>query len=93
MACQIENTLCKSSTAVLDYGFDWADWLVSETISTSTWSVPSGITKDSDSNTTTTSTIWLSGGTLGNVYTITNTIATSASRTDTRAFLIQLGTR
>jgi len=41
----------KDPDAVLDYGFDWSDWLADgETISTSTWTVETGITKDSDSN-------------------------------------------
>ena len=40
-----------------------------------------GLTKDSDSKTDSTATIWLSGGTLGKVYEITNKIVTAASRT------------
>lgn len=59
-----------------------------ETIDTSTWTVPTGITKDSDSKGATTVTIWLSGGTAGATYTISNKIVTtnSPARTVERSF-------
>jgi len=79
----------KDPDAVLDYGFDWSDWLADgETISTSTWTVETGITKDSDSKSDTATIIWLSGGTVETTYMITNKIITSASRTDERSFQI-----
>lgn len=84
----------KDPNAVLDYKFDWTDWLqTSETISTSTMTVQSGITKDSDSNTTTTATVWLSGGTEGIRYTVTNRITTNQGRTDDRTMLIRVANR
>ena len=68
-------TYIKDPESVLDYGFDWSDWLdTDDTVSTSTWKVPTGITEDSDTNTTTTTMIWLSGGTVGSQYKITNRI-------------------
>jgi hypothetical protein len=82
-------TYIKDPDAVLDYGFDWSSWLATgETISTSTWTVPTGITKDSSSNSTTKTTVWLSGGTVGQTYEIVNRIVTSASRTDERTVTI-----
>lgn len=69
------------------------DWLAlgflapGETITASTWDVPvgSGLTQPaSASNTTTTTTIWLGGGTLNTedtLYRVKNTITTSAGRT------------
>ena len=84
----------KDPDAVLDYTLDWNDsskgpWLASgETISASTWTVPSGITKDSDSNDNTTTTIWLSGGTAGSDYDLINHITTSASREEDRTIRI-----
>ena len=79
----------KDPAAVLDYGFDWNDWLADgETISTSTWTVPTGITKDSDSKSDTATIIWLSGGTVDTTYLLTNKIVTSAARTDERSFQI-----
>lgn len=85
------DILKKDPDAVLDFGFDWSDWLATgETISTSEWTVEDGITKDSDTNDTTKSTIWLSGGTAGITYELTNTITTSASRTDERSMKIRV---
>jgi len=79
-------TLIKDPNAVLDYGFDWSAWLATgEIISSSTWTIPAGITKDSDINTTTTTTAWLSGGTVGTTYTLVNRVVTSAGRTEDRS--------
>jgi len=77
----------KDPNAVLDYAIDWSSWLATgETISTSDWTVPSGITKDSNEKDDTSTKIWLSGGTDGQTYTIVNRITTSADRTDDRSF-------
>ena len=81
----------KDPDAVLDYGLDWSNWLASgETISSSSWVVETGLTKDSSSNTTTTATVWLSGGTAGRTYRITNSIVTSTGREDDRSILIKV---
>ena len=94
MSCsKVFSVFCKSPDEVLDYVIDWTDWLSSETITTSTWTVPSGITQGVDSNTDTAVTIWLSGGTLVEKYLVVNEIVTSAGRTATRAFYIQIATR
>ena len=82
------NKFIKDPDAVLDYTVDWSDWLGSDTIQTSAWIVPTGITEDSNSNTTTTATIWLSGGTRGKKYEIVNRIVTAGSRTDDRTIEI-----
>ncbi len=71
----------KDPDAVMDYRLDWSAFLVTDTISTSTWTVPTGITKQSDTNTTTAVTIWLTGGTAGTNYELTNRITTAAGRT------------
>jgi hypothetical protein len=84
----------KDPNAVLDYVVDWSEWLAaSETISTSTFTVAAGITKDSESNTTTTAKVWLSGGTIGTTYRISNRITTNQSRTDDRSFDIRVEER
>jgi len=84
------ETIQKDPSAVLDFGFDWSAWLVDDTISASTWAVPSGLIKDSDSATTTTTTVWLSDGTAGSVYIVTNEIETAGGRTDQRSFRVQV---
>lgn len=82
-------TFYKDPDAVLDYSVDWSDWLATgETISTSSFTVATGVTKDSETNDTTSATVWLSGGTDGTRYTITNQITTSDSRTDDRSFTV-----
>ena len=72
----------KDPNEVLDYVLDWSARIAAEdAISTSTWTVPAGITKDSSSNDDTTSTIWLSGGTTGQTYSLLNRVVTDAGRT------------
>ena len=84
-----DNEFTKDPGAILDYTVDWTDWLASgETISTSTWTLPSGITEQSSTNTTASTTVWLSGGTDGDTYEVVNHIVTSQSRTDERTIYI-----
>ena len=86
------QTFSKDPDAVLDYTVDWSSWLGSDTISTSTWTVPTGITKDSDTKTTTTATIWLSGGVIDQDYLPINHIVTAGLRTEDRSILIRVRT-
>lgn len=80
----------KDPDAVLDYVIDWETYLDGDTIATSEWEVDDGITKDSDTNDTTTATIWLSGGTAGEDYEVTNRITTAGGRTDDRTIKIKI---
>lgn len=84
----------KDPSAVLDWQFNWSNWLAaSETISSATVTVDSGLTKDSQSNTTTSVTVWLSGGTLGTTYKVVCRITTNQGRTDERTIGIRLTDR
>lgn len=85
----------KDPDATLDYSFDWGPWLQNDTISTSTWIVDSGVTivPASESFTTTTTTMFLSGGVDGENYTVTNRITTVGSRTDERSIEIKIRQR
>lgn len=83
-------TAPKDPDEVKDYGINWADLLVTDTISTSTWTLPAGITKDSDSKTSTATTIWFSGGTAGEVYLIENKIVTAGGRTYDRTVKLKM---
>jgi hypothetical protein len=91
------STYIKDPSELLDYVLNWNDgWLATspaETILTSSWSVTSGITKATESNTTTTATVWLSGGTHGQEYLATNTVTTSAGRTGERSIKILVRNR
>ena len=79
--------------AQLDYTINWADWLGSDTISTSTWTVESGLTEGTNTSTSTTATIWLSGGTAGQTYSVTNRIVTAGGRTDERTITLKVRNR
>jgi hypothetical protein len=80
----------KDPQAVLDYRVDWSAWLAGDTIVASTWILETGITNDLDTYNATTAVIWLSGGTLGEIYTVTNRITTALGRIDDRTFLVEI---
>jgi hypothetical protein len=68
---------------VLPVGNDWSTWLeAGETITASSWTVPAGITQTTPapSFTTTTTTIWLTGGTLNLSYPVVNHITTNQGK-------------
>jgi hypothetical protein len=71
----------KDPDAVLDYKLDWSKYLDDDTIASSTWTVPAGITNSGDSFTDTAATLWLSSGTHGTKYTLENRITTAGGRT------------
>lgn len=84
----------KDPNAVLDWVFDWSNWLLAgETITTSTFATTAGITVNSSSNTTTNTTVWLSGGNTGQIYSVTNTVVTTGGRTDDRTITIRVKNR
>jgi len=86
----VQKYFVKDPSAVLDYRIDWSTWLGADTISIVTWSVPTGITKVSSSNDSTSATIWLSGGTAGTIYEVTCRIVTAGGRTDDRTIGITI---
>jgi hypothetical protein len=75
----------KDPDATLDYSLDFTEWLEADTLASATWSAP-GLTVVSSSTTTTTATIWLSGGTVGQVYPVRCRVVTAGGRTDDRTF-------
>jgi hypothetical protein len=79
--------MLKDPNATLDYGFNWASWLGTDTITSSTWTV-TGATKDSDTHDTTTTTVWLSAGVVGTPIVAMNRIVTAGGRTDDRTMVI-----
>lgn len=84
----------KDPDAVLDYMFDWTAWLSSgEAISSSTMIVSAGVNLDSSSNTSSKATAWISGGTSGQPYAVTNRITTNQGRTDDRTITIRVSDR
>lgn len=85
-------TYNKDPDAILDYSIDWSDWLGADTISQSEWDVPTGITESTPapSNTNTTTTIWLEGGSVGTAYAIRNRITTAAGRVEDQTIYIRI---
>ena len=85
----------KTPDAVTLHGFNWATWLGTDTIASSSWAVEDtgDITIDSHSNDTTTTAVWLTGGTLGTRYEVTNTIVTAAGATEERTLKVSMKDR
>ena len=84
----------KAPNEVLPYRFDWSLVLgEGETITSSTWTVGEGLTEGAASADDTTTTITLSGGTLGTLYAVANTIVTSAGLTHERSVRLSIAAR
>lgn len=82
----------KDPNEVVDYDLSWSDQMTADTdtIASSTWTVPVGITMDSSSNTTTRTKVWLSGGTSGEAYTLLNRVVTAGGRTFDQSVKIKM---
>lgn len=77
----------------LFWGFDWDDndWLGSQTLSTSTWTIsPTGPTLSSPTMPTTTTTqTKITGCTFGVQYTLRNAVTTSGGETGVRDIILR----
>lgn len=86
----------KDPSGVNNYRINWATWLTShgsDTIASSTWALtPTGLTSSS-TNTTTTATIKITGGTAGTDYDLTNTIVTAGGLTECRTVRVPVADR
>jgi hypothetical protein len=93
MSLTLQNPL-KDPSAVLDYVFDWNEWLATgETITDHTITADTGITVDSSSEYAGKVTVWLSGGTAGINYKVACLITTTEGRTDERTIWIKVTNR
>ena len=85
------NQYTKDPSAILDWAYDWTDWLAAaETITDHTITPDTGITVDSSTEDAGKVTVWLSGGTAGINYKVACLITTSAGRTDERTIWIKV---
>ena len=90
----LNNTFTKDPSAVLDWAYDWTDWLAeAETITDHTITADTGITVDSSTEDDGIVTVWLSGGTAGINYKVACLVTTSAGRTDERTIWIKVADR
>ena len=86
-------TTPKDPNEVLDYSIDWTGPLAGDTIATSTWTVPAGLTSGADSKTDTRTTVWLSGGTENASYELLNRITTAGGRTRDLTCVLKIKTK
>lgn len=80
--------ILKDPAANLEYDVEWIDWLAGDTILTSVFTVATGLTQGAATNTASTARVWLSGGTLGVTYIVSNAITTAGVRADNREFRV-----
>lgn len=66
---------------VIDYSLDWSSRLGDDTIANVVWTIPSGLTSESEVNTGTIASVFLSGGVQSSTYEIVCQIVTTGSRT------------
>lgn len=85
----------KDTEAVLDYSINWSDWMPQgDSVNTSTFTVTAisgdtdALAVNSSAISTNVCTAVLSGGTAGNIYTVSNTIATNNNITERRHFRV-----
>jgi len=84
-------TYTKEPNDITPYEIDWEAWLAGRTLSTSTFAVtPDGLTIDDDSNTSTLAVVWLSGGSWGDVYEVTNHVIASDGAEEDRSITIKI---
>lgn len=85
--------IVKDPQSTLDYTVDWSDWVsAGDEVISSSWAF-STITGDSNPLVnedvllaSDIATVWISGGTAGKIYTVTNTITTDNGLIDERYF-------
>lgn len=85
----------KDPAAVLDYTWDWSEWLGEiDTITVHQVTADTGITVDSDTHTATTVTAWLSGGgVVGTHHDVVCQVMTADNRIDERTIRITIKER
>ena len=102
------ESVVKDPDAVLSYGWDWSNfgandgassdpgWLQGDTINTSTWTISgpdSTLIQGSDTNSTTETSVTLSGGTVNTENRVVNHITTAAGLEDDRTILVKVAQR
>lgn len=91
---QGRNVIDKGVGAILDYTFDWATWLGSDTIASASVvaDADSGVTVGLVTYSPTKVTAWISGGTANKVAHLTCHVATAGtpSRTEERSIYLNL---
>lgn len=89
------NLKRKDPDSTVDFGVDWTDYLANnnDALAGSTWVVPAGLEEVSSSFTEDHAFVWLSGGTVGSTYTVTNRITTAGGRTEDESIFVMIEER
>ena len=83
--------ITKDPDALLDYVWDWTDWLEDDTIQAYSFpDLPSDFTNEDDSEVNGIVTLWLSGGVDQKAYVVTCRIQTVGGRADDRSMIFKL---
>ncbi len=83
------GTQCPRSR--LDYCCDWTDWLGDDVIAHSLWVAESSrLAVFGEYMEDTKTWVWLTGGTAGTTYRVTNRIGTAGGRTDDRSMTVRV---
>lgn len=93
----MNGLIIKDPQAKLDYGFDWSPWLYAgDTITDSAWDATGTdalLMQSAEWFNTRETGVWLSGGTLGGIYAVTNHIVTAQGREEDQTLHIQIAQR
>lgn len=85
------NTQIKDPAAILDYGYDWSEWLPEgDAIIASSWVADTGINVTANTFDASTTTVWLSGGAVMETYKVVNHITTTDGRQDERTIYVKM---
>ena len=76
--------------ASLDYIFDWSPWLDGDTLSTSAWEIPAGLTKVSETYTDTTATIFITPTVASGTLVVVNSIETALGRKESKSIRFKI---
>lgn len=92
MARQVDDqTFEKFQGALLDYTVNWGDnWLGSDTLATSTWTIPSALSTVATSFDDDNAIVWVSGGVVGQTYMMENHITTANGRVNMRPIYLRI---
>lgn len=87
----IIGAFVKDPNSTIDFAVDWAEWLnTGDTVTTSSWEVPSGLTVSSSTVTNNVARAFLTGGIDGVDYLVTNRVTTQGTRIEDRSILVQV---